>query len=136
MRYKFHAYGHPNILATHKTTLEFTKDADLSLKGDCIAGVNADFDLEEIKKLIKNSRNKKIKFTIESEDKKISDVIVAELNESFDDKNEIVIRKADFVSRRTLAIRSNKAAFGLNKDLVRFLKVKGHKTNIVIESSE
>ena len=26
MIYKFSAYGHPNILGTHKTTLEFTKD--------------------------------------------------------------------------------------------------------------
>jgi hypothetical protein len=33
------AQGHENILATHKTTLEFTKDKRLSKKGDCIVAV-------------------------------------------------------------------------------------------------
>ena len=45
MSYSFTAYGHKNILATHKTTIEFTKDKELSLKGNCIVGVRADFDL-------------------------------------------------------------------------------------------
>ena len=52
MRYSFTCYGHENITAKHKTTLEFTKDKDLSLKGDCIVGVNADFDINKIKELI------------------------------------------------------------------------------------
>ena len=45
MIYKFNAYGHPNILGTHKTTFEFTKDNELTLNGDCIVGVKADFEL-------------------------------------------------------------------------------------------
>ena len=66
MKYKFHAYGHPNILATHKTTLEFTKDSELSLKGDCIVGVKADFDLNEIKKFVKNLKSNQIKIIIQT----------------------------------------------------------------------
>ena len=124
MRYQFHAYGHPNILATHKTTLEFTKESELSLKGDCIVGVKADFDLDEIKKIIDKSKNKKIKILIETEDKKINEIIEAELNQNFSDDNEIVIRKTDFASQRTLAIRSNKAAFELKMELIDYLKQK------------
>ena len=60
MIYKFNAYGHPNILATHKTTLEFTKDKEVSLKGDCIVAVKADFDLIKIKEFIKDSKNNRI----------------------------------------------------------------------------
>ena len=124
MRYQFHAYGHLNILATHKTTLEFTKDSELSLKGDCIVGVKADFDLDEIKKIIDKSKNKKIEILIKTDDKKIQEGIEAELNPNFDDNNEIVIRKTDFASQRTLAVRSNKAAFELKMELIDYLKQK------------
>jgi hypothetical protein len=98
MTYKFNAYGHPNILATHKTTLEFTKDNELSLKGDCIVGVKADFELKEIKQFIKNSKNKKISITIKTisknkKYKKIQETIIAEINPNFDDDREFVIRK-------------------------------------------
>jgi hypothetical protein len=36
------ALGHKNVLATHKTTLEFTKDDYLTKKGDCILAINLD----------------------------------------------------------------------------------------------
>ncbi len=134
MQYKFHAYGHPNILGTHKTTLEFTKDSELSLKGDCIIGVNADFELEKLEVFIKKSSNKKITIIIEAPDKKIKETIKAEISPEFSHNKELVIRKADFVSGRTLAIKSNKAAFELNKDLISFLKEKKNKIIVIIEN--
>lgn len=139
MQYKFNAYGHPNILGTHKTTLEFTKDKEVSLKGDCIVGVNADFDSNKIKKFIINSKNKNITITIQpisknKKYKKIKEIINAELNPSFDSGKEFVIRKTDFVSERTFAIRSNKAAFNLNRDLIGFLKEKKNRISFIIEN--
>ena len=134
MQYKFHAYGHQNILATHKTTLEFTKDHELSLKGDCIVGVNADFELDKLKKFIRKAKNKEIAIIIEAAGKKITDTIDAELNPDFGDEKEIVIRKTDFVSKRTLGIRSNKAAFDLNSDLKAYLKLKENKIEVILES--
>jgi len=136
MQYKFNAYGHPNILGTHKTTLEFTKDNELSLNGDCIVGVNADFELKEIKNFIENSNNKKILITIKtiSKNKKIKDMILAELNLNFSDEKELVIRKTDFVSERTFATKANKAAFDLGRDLIGFLKEKKNKVSIIIEN--
>ena len=70
MQYKFHAYGHKNILGTHKATLEFTKDEEVSLKGDCIVGVNADFELKDLKEFIKGRESKKVSITIETSSKK------------------------------------------------------------------
>ncbi len=43
MKYTFTAQGHPNILATHKTTLEITKDTEVTGEGGCIIAVKADF---------------------------------------------------------------------------------------------
>lgn len=69
MRYLFTCYGHKNITCRHKTTLEFTKSNELSLKGDCIIGVKADFSLVQLRKFIKLlGNNKKITITIETLD--------------------------------------------------------------------
>jgi len=35
-------FGHENIQATHKVTLEFTREAHLSKKGYCLIAVAAD----------------------------------------------------------------------------------------------
>ncbi|MBI2658626.1 DUF371 domain-containing protein [Candidatus Woesearchaeota archaeon] len=135
MMYKFHACGHPNILGMHKTTLEFTKDKEVTLEGDCIIGVNADFELEKIRQFINKSENKKIIITMEAiNNKKIKEKINAELNPDFGDNKEIVIRKTDFVSERTLATSSNKASFELNRDLLAYLKEKKNKIAVTIEN--
>ena len=138
MMYKFHACGHPNILGAHKTTLEFTKDREVTLEGDCIIGVNADFELEKIRNFIKNSINKKITITIQaiSKLKKLQETVLAELNPNFNDETEFVIRKADFVSERTFATSSNRAAFELNRDLMNYLKEKKNRIAIIIENKE
>ena len=136
MHYTFYAFGHPNIQATHKTTLEFTKDKDISLKGDCIVGVNADFKLDKLRKFIKKSNNKKISIIIQtiSKNKKIKETIFAEINPEFSDNKEFVIRKTDFVSERTFAIRADKAAFELSRNLIEFLREKENKISVLIET--
>ena len=133
IQYKFFAYGHPNILATHKTTLEFTKDKEVSLKGDCIVGVNADFELSKLKNFIKKSKINNITITIKSNN--IKETINAQINPSFNSSKEFVIRKTNFVSERTFAINADKAAFDLNRGLIRFLKGKENKIKVVIENT-
>lgn len=138
MFYKFLAFGHPNILATHKTTLEFTKDNEISLRGDCIVGVKADFDLNKIKKFFKKIKNEKIIIRIQTTStnnhKKIQETILAQINPKFDSNDEFVIRKTNFVSERTFAIKSNKAAFDLNRQVINFLKEKRNKISVIIEN--
>ena len=138
MQYKFIACGHNNIIGTHKTTLEFTKDKEISLRGDCIIGVNADFDLKKIKNLIKNAINKNIAITIRtiSQNKKIKETMHGKINTIFNSNKELVIRKTDFISERTFATNSNKAAFDLNRDLIWFLKEKKNKIFVIIENNE
>jgi len=133
MIYKFHAYGHPNILGTHKTTLEFTKDEDLTSNGNCIIGVKADFELSILKEFIKKNINKVITITIETSDKRIKEAIHGKLNPGFNSNREIVIRKTDFLSGRTLMINSNKSSFELDRNLIDYLKEKEAKITITIE---
>lgn len=137
MLYKFNAYGHPNISGTHKTTLEFTKDKELSLAGDCIVGINSDFELKKLKEFIKKIKNKKITITIKAiNDKGIQEKIFAELNLNFNSDKEFVIRKTNFISDRTFAISSNKSAFDLNRDLIGFLRKKKNKISVILENKQ
>jgi len=112
---KFTIKGHKNLLSTHQNTIEFTKDSHLTTKGDCIVGINANF--KNIKSLLKSKR---AKATIKAG--KLSDSFSFEINPRFDHKSEIVIRKSDFRDKRTLGIKSNKAAINLNKKLINYLK--------------
>ena len=138
MKYKFNAYGHKNILATHKTTLEFTKDKDVTINGDCVIGVCADFELGKLKEFIKKSGNSDVTITIKtiSDSINIEETVKAKLNCDFNDPKEIVIRKTDFISERTFAVNSNKAAFDLKTDLISFLRQKKSKISVIIENRD
>jgi len=48
------------------------------------------------------------------------------------DKEDIVIRKSDFIDDRTLAINANKAACDLKKELIREFKNPENKIKITI----
>ena len=136
MEYSFNCYGHENITARHKTTLEFTKDRDLSLKGDCIIGVNADFSLPQLKNFIKSIDNNKITIIIETmnninkKNNKIIEKINAEINPCFNSDKDIVIRKSDFRDERTLAVKADKAACELSSELIK--NIIGNKQKISI----
>lgn len=126
MEYSFTCFGHENITARHKTTLEFTKDKELSLNGDCIVGVRADFDIRGVRNFIEKLNKNNITIIIETDtnNKKIIEKINAEINPDFNSGKEMVIRKTDFISERTFAIKADRAAFELNTELIGFLKAK------------
>jgi len=134
MIYKFRAYGHPNILAIHKTTLEFTKDKEVTLKGDCIVGVNSDFQLSRVKEFIRSLKNNKIKITIKAQGTENQETMEAEINHSFNSDNEVVIRKTGFLSGRTFAVNASKASFELNRSLISHLKKDGSKVMVIFGS--
>lgn len=123
---KFHAFGHNNILALHKNTIEFTKDSEVSLQGDCILGVGCDFDLGELKKFIAG----KEKFTVEISVDGVNDSFECLVNPLFDDSQEMVFRLGEFKSVRTLGLRSTKAAKHINRKIVEKMKITGKKMTI------
>ncbi len=113
----FCAYGHENILGAHKNTIEFTKDKELSLNGDCIVGVNCDFSFSSLKKLLKFN-----KFRLVMRVDKLLFELYAKVNPNFCDDHEIVIRRSGFDSKRTLGIRSDKAAIDIGRNMIERLK--------------
>ena len=129
------AYGHPNVTATHITTLEITKAGEIRKDADCIIAVKADKACADLKNEFKDalSAAKKIEITIEAEG--IEDKIIAFGSPALKliHKEDMVIRKSDFIDNRTLAILSNKAACNLKKELVEKLKNPNTKVKIILE---
>jgi hypothetical protein len=118
-------YGHKNILATHKATLEFTKDTHLSKKGDCIIAVAADKALADLSAEFKAGlRKPNAKLTILIEAGGVSAQVQAYGAQqlSLANPTNAVVRKSDYVCSRTLAVHADKAAIDLPRELVEKLK--------------
>ena len=128
-------YGHRNIQATHKTTLEFTKDAHLSKKGDCIVTVAADKALADLSTEFKEKlREPHAKLTILIEAGELIEQVNANGSPQLilTHPTDMVIRKSDYVCSRTLAVHADKAAQDLSRDLVEKLKNPEQKVKITL----
>jgi len=128
-------YGHENIQATHKTTLEFTKDAYLSRKGDCIVAVATDKALAHLSGEFKEKLRKphaKLIITVEA------DGIIEQVTAHGSPKlilthpTDVVIRKSDYICNRTFAVHADKAAQDLSRELVEKLKNPKQKVEITL----
>lgn len=120
------AYGHENIKATHKTTFEITKEKDLTPRGDCIIGVRADKSIRDINDDLKRilKREERVEVVLNLPDYGLEEKLsgFGSKRMSFEDENDVVVRKSDFVCGRTLLIKSNKAARDLNREFVELLR--------------
>lgn len=126
------AHGHKNILANHKTTLEVTTSPDLTLNGDCIIAVGAKYDIEDLKALASGTRT--LEVTIEVGDDSLR--FIAQTNPDFTDPKEIVFRRGEFASERTLGVRASMACVDLPRDFVAKLRNPNQKILIHIEPGE
>ncbi len=131
----FWAYGHANILATNRTTLEITKDPHLSKKGDCIIAISADKTLASLRSSLKDGlRKKNAKLTILVEIGEIAEVVNACGTPKLilTHPTDMVIRKSDYICNRTLAIKADKAAYDLPRMLVKELRNPEQKVKITL----
>lgn len=128
-------YGHENIQATHKSTLEITKEPQLSKKGDCIIGVSADKGIADLSFEFKESlRKKNAKMTMLIEAGEAAEVVNAFGSPRLilAHPTDMVVRKSSHVCSRTLAIQADKAACDLSRKLVEKLRKPKQKVKITL----
>jgi hypothetical protein len=129
------ARGHNNIQATHKTTLEITKEAHLTKKGACIIAVSADKAGNDLSLRFKESlRKQNARLIILIKAGEATGVVNAwgSPQLTLTDSTDMVIRKSNYICDRTLAINADKAACDLPRDLVKELKDPKQKAEITL----
>lgn len=120
MKFEFSAHGHKNVRATHKNTIEFTKEARLTPRGDCIVAVGADNALADLPEALKEKLRAGSKVEIEVECAGVKDGIKAYGHQDLTLKSDecMIIRKSNFICDRTLCINANKGSVDLNRKLI------------------
>jgi len=129
------AFGHENMQAIHPTTLMITKDADLSKQGDCIIAVSADKAVSDLSQKFKDGlKEPNAKLTILIEVDGTVEQISAQGSPklTLSHPADMVIRKSDFTSDRTLAIHADKASNDLPRELIEKLKNPKQKVKITL----
>jgi hypothetical protein len=131
----FYAFGHVNVRATHRSTLEFTKDAHLSKMGDCIIAVAGEKGLMDLSNEFKeNLRRPNAKLTITIETDGIKEQIHAHgsPNLLLSHPSDMVVRKSSHVDSRTLGINADKAARDLSRALIEKLREPKQRARITL----
>jgi uncharacterized protein len=118
-------YGHRNIQSFHTRTIEITKDPTLSLRGDCIIGVNANKSCWDISDKLKHSLK-------DDNSSIIIDVTVGNMSFIINglgnsrllllSRHDVVIRKSNFICERTIAIRCDKASSDIPREMIMSLQ--------------
>jgi len=129
------AYGHKNIQATHVSTLEITKEAQLSKKGNCIVAVSADKAVADLSPEFKeNLRKENVRMIMLIEAGEVAEVVNAFGSQRLilTHPTEIVVRKSNYICSRTLAIRADKAACDLSRKSVKKLRNPKQKVKITL----
>lgn len=119
------AFGHINVTGRHRTTLEFTKDEEMTMRGDCIIGVACDKSIKDLSEEFKEKARKKgSKIEITLKVGGLEERITGEGHPdmSFDHETDIVVRKSEYICSRTIMIRSDKSARELDKEFLKKLK--------------
>ena len=118
-------YGHRNIQSFHTRTIEITKDPNLSLRGDCIIGVNANKSCWDISDKLKHSLKDDNSFIIIDVTVGNMSFIINGLGNSrllLLSRHDVVIRKSNFICERTIAIRCNKASSDIPREMIMSLQ--------------
>ncbi len=118
------AYGHPNITAKHRTTLQVTKDEEITPRADCIIGVRADKAVRDLSQELKSHliEGGSVSITISVGGMEFRLEAVGDPRLRLTHARDAVVRRSDFVDDRTLVIRSSAAARDLPREMVRVMR--------------
>ncbi|HIK01919.1 TPA: DUF371 domain-containing protein [archaeon] len=129
------ASGHANVLGTHPTTIEITKEAELSLQGNCIIAVRADTACSDLPEEIKKELLRGGKFKVTLQAGELTEEVIGEGSPDlfFIHREDIVLRKSEFIDDRTLLVNCDKACSDLNRKFIEKLKNPETKLHFTIE---
>ncbi|MCE4606806.1 MAG: DUF371 domain-containing protein [Desulfurococcales archaeon] len=125
--YKFKAFGHRNIRATHRSTLEVTVEESLTPRGDCIVGVKAPHGASGIPEGVKDALRRGWRACLVIVAHGVSDVVCGWGDERLMLSNEgrMIFRKSSYIDPATVFINADKSAGDLQRRLIGELSMGG-----------
>ncbi len=117
--------GHPMVRSLHLTTIEVTTESHLTEKGDCIIGVGATKGCLQLSEEVKEGLRRKdslVTIRIVAADHEFQVNARGDPRLELSHLHDMVIRRSDFVSDRTLALHADAAARDLPREIVRLLR--------------
>jgi hypothetical protein len=126
---KIVARGHPNVLGTHRTTIEITTENFLTSNGNCIIGVMSSKSVNDYSSKLKESIQNGNRIEIEMIAGPFREVISGIGHKDLALSNEIsmVFRLSEFISDRTAIIGCSKSSIELNRNFIKYLKNPSNK---------
>jgi uncharacterized protein len=118
-------YGHPNVRSLHSKSIEITRDAYLTPKGDCIIGIKANkacTDLEESIRRGLKSNSAIVKIEVIVEDQTFIIKGRGDYRLSMSNPHDIVMRRTNFACPRTMSVLCDKASSDMPRELVGLLQ--------------
>lgn len=118
------AQGHPNVLGTHRTTIEITTEDFLTTNGNCIIGVMSSKSVNDYNPKLKEAIQNGIKIEIEMVAGPFREKIFGVGHKDLTLLNTVsmVFRLSEFKSDRTALINCSKSSIELNRDFINYLK--------------
>jgi len=129
-----HARGHPNITGSHRSTLEVTRDAEMSKTADCIIAVGADKGAASLSEPFRRAAARDDAFitcTIEAGGARDTVTGWGSRDLTFTVEDSMVFRVSSYVCGRTVMVNSDKPAVRLDRRLIDAL-AKGNKAIVTL----
>ena len=128
--------GHANIQSLHSRTIEITKEKELTLRGDCIIGVNANKSCKDLSDKIKENIKKNHSYVeIELIVEPFSFIIKGSGHNDLllTNSKDIVLRKSKFICDRTLSINCDYSSLQIPRGIIELLKFSSKKGIMLIK---
>lgn len=133
------AWGHGNVTAENRATLEVTREGWLTRSGDCVVAVRASrgaADLSHSFKKLARRADTRITLTIEAGGRVDVASGWGHPDLTLDHPTDMVVRRSSYTCGRTLMIRSDKAARDLSRGLVRALTNPRERVRITMVAED
>jgi hypothetical protein len=130
--------GHPMVLALHPTTIEITTETHLTRKGDCIVGVGASSGCSGLSEGVKAALRRddaRVVLRVVVGGESFAVTCRGDARLSLTHPHDIVIRKSDFISDRTLAVGASAAAKDIPRTIAKALTSADARGYLEIEVS-
>ncbi|HEX8743984.1 MAG TPA: DUF371 domain-containing protein [Thermoleophilaceae bacterium] len=120
------ARSHPAIRASHRKTLELTRDAEITERATCVVGVGARLDERALAGL---HGPVELTLSVDAREQRVR----GRLNPAFQPGDPLVVRRADAVTRDALIVGADRAASDLARDFVAELAKPGARIALSVE---